>query len=172
MRAIMVRAIVATLGMFVMSFAARAEEVKIPPGELPKPVLEAIKAKFPSAKITQAEKETEDGKTIYEVGLKTKGETIDIAITGAGKIMEVEKVVSLRELPRTVTAKIGVSYPGSTIKKAEEIVEYEDGREEKSYEVVVVTQTKKMVELKLSPEGKLLGTEEKAGSEQPGNDRD
>ena len=46
------------------------------------------------------------------------------------------------------------------MKKAEEILEYKDEEETKKYEVVVATDDKKTLEVVLSPEGKILETEE------------
>jgi hypothetical protein len=46
---------------------ARAQEAEIGLDQLPKVVMDAAKAKFPGAKIKAASKETQDGKTVFEL---------------------------------------------------------------------------------------------------------
>lgn len=160
---------IVSLGLFALVTAAQAEETKIPLAEVPKAVLDAIKVKFPTAQLTQAEKETEDGETTYEVGLKDKGASIEVAVSTAGKILEIEKKIAAKDLPKAVIASVEAKHPGSTITKAEEIVEFEGTEEEKSYEVVVAIKGKKAVELTFSPSGKLL--EEEEDEEHEGKDK-
>lgn len=152
------RSIVA-LGLLALTGMATADEAKIPLKDVPTAVLDAVKARLPGAELTAAAKETEDGKTIFEITLKDKGRNIDVAVTAAGKILEVETEVSPRDLPRAVASAIKSRYPKATIKKAEEIVEFEDGEEEKSFEVLLDTGAKKSQEVKLSPAGKFLKDE-------------
>src|SRR5262245_7668500 len=82
--------------------AAFAAEEKIPVDKLPKAVADAVKAKFPGAELKGAEKEEEDGKTIYEVALVHKGVTYDVSATADGKIVEVEKLITAKDLPAAV----------------------------------------------------------------------
>src|SRR4051812_785860 len=68
----------ALLGAVALSLAgalgvgALAEE-KVPLAKVPKAALDAVKAKFPGAKLTGAEKEKEDGKDVYEIAITHKG---------------------------------------------------------------------------------------------------
>jgi len=43
-----------------------------------------VKNRFPNAQIVQASKETDDGKTEYEVGLNDKGKKLDVMVTPEG----------------------------------------------------------------------------------------
>ena len=70
--------------------AARAEESKVVLGDVPKAGVDAVKTMFPQGEITGAAKETEDGKTVYEVTLKQKGRTIDVTVGTDGQIQIVE----------------------------------------------------------------------------------
>ena len=66
-------------------------------------------------------------------------------------------------LPAAVSSAVEARYPKATIKKAEQIIEIAGAKESKSYEVVVVTEAKKSLEVKVSQEGKIL--KEESGQE-------
>jgi phosphopantothenoylcysteine synthetase/decarboxylase len=117
----------ALLGLSMLATAARADEEKIPVEKLPPAVAKAAKQKFPGARIHAASKEVEDGATTYEVELKVEGRSVDLALNADGKILEIEKEVSIKELPRAVTKRLAARYPGAKIEKVEEITKGEDG---------------------------------------------
>jgi len=146
-------------GLLGLVSAARADEEKVPLKDVPRTVLDAVKARFPGAELTGAAKETEDGKTTYEVALKEKDRNVDVALTAEGKIVEIEREIAAGALPKAVAAAIEAKYPKATVKKAEEIVEFDGGKESRSYEVVLAV-AKKTLEVKLSPEGKVLKEED------------
>src|SRR3954470_4414953 len=83
------------LGTLAMATFSLADEEKISVKELPKAVLKAVKEKFPKAEIKGAAKEEEDGKTTYEVMLKVKGRSIDVAMKADGTILEIEKEIAI-----------------------------------------------------------------------------
>jgi uncharacterized membrane protein YkoI len=136
-----------------------ADEEEIPLDKLPKPVLDAVKAKYPGAELKGASKEEKEGKTIYEVSLKHKESSYDVSLTAEGKIIEVEKTIAAKDLPAAVAKAIEQKHPKSTVKKAEEITA--DGKVK--YEAVIVTADKKTLEVVLDPSGKIL--EEEADDE-------
>ena len=146
--------------LLIVCAFARADKVKVPLKDVPKAVLDSIKEKFPRAELTEATKETEDGKTTYEIALKDGGRTVDVAATAAGKITEIETALDAKALPAKVRATLTDKYPKAIIKKAEEIIEIKDGTETKSFEVVVMTTAEKSVEVKMSPDGRILKEEE------------
>jgi hypothetical protein len=158
-RKIAVFGAVITLGTLAHLSAAVADEQKVPLKDVPKVILDAVKAKFPDGKLKEASKETEEGKTTYEIALNDKGSAVDVTLTADGTIAEIETEVSARDLPKAVASTIEANYPGATVKKAEKIVEVKANNESKSYEVVLVTAEKKTIEVKLSPEGKILHSE-------------
>ena len=147
-------ALLATI-TFVPVFG-RADDEKVPLSDVPKAVLDAVKAKFPKTEIKQAIKEVEDGKTSYEIETKEAGRAIDLTLKPDGTILSVEKEVAVADLPKAVTAAIEAKYPRATIGKAELLLEYEDGKEESEYEVAVTTADKQEVEITLTPEGKIV----------------
>ena len=157
---------IAAIGLMMTPFLlayvspAGADEQKVPLKDVPKAVLLAVKAKFPDAELKEASKETEDGKTTYEVALKDKGKAVDVALTIEGKITEIETEIAVGDLPKAVSSAITANYPRANVKKAEQIIEFKQGTESKNYEVVLMTEAKKQIEVKLSPDGKILKMED------------
>ena len=155
---------------------ARADEEKIAVGDLPKPVVDAVKKKFPDAEMTGASKETEEEKTTFEVELKAGEKMMDVSLTPEGEFTEIETMIAAKDLPEAVSKTIMTQYPKAEIKKAEEILSYEAGKETKSYEVILEVEgdddEDEMMEVKLSPEGKVLKVEEDEEGEDEGKDDD
>jgi uncharacterized membrane protein YkoI len=141
--------------------AAWAEEEDIPLDKLPKPVTAAVKAKFPDAELKSAAREEADGKTIYEVTLKSKGHVYDVSLTPEGTITEIEKTIVAADFPKAVTKALSDKYPKSTIEKAEEISK--EGKT--TYEAIIVTADKKKLEVVLDATGKILKEEAKTEEE-------
>jgi hypothetical protein len=138
------------------------DEEKVPLDKLPKAVIDAVKNKFPKAELVEASKESEDGKTVYEVEIKNDGKKIDVTLTVEGTILGLEKEITAKDLPKAVTETLESKYVKATIKKVEEIIKIKDGRDNlEYYEVLLVTAEKKTVEVVLSPDGKIKKTEEK-----------
>jgi uncharacterized membrane protein YkoI len=148
----------ALFGLSALVVAARADEEKVPLDKVPAAVLKAVKGKFPGAEIKQAEKEVEEGKTIYEIGLKEDGRNIDVSATEDGTIVEIEKEVAAKDLPRAVADAVKAKYPKGTIKKAEEVAK----GEKTTYEVIVAEGSKSR-EVVLDRAGKILEDEESDG---------
>jgi uncharacterized membrane protein YkoI len=65
-------------------------EVEVAGADLPSAVVDAVHDKFPEAKILEAEKEVEDGQTLYEVEIDDNGDELEVEVTADGKILEVE----------------------------------------------------------------------------------
>jgi hypothetical protein len=58
--------------------------------DLPEAVVAAVLAKFPDAKLVEAEKETENGEIVYEVEIEDGDDEIEVEVTSDGEILEVE----------------------------------------------------------------------------------
>jgi hypothetical protein len=142
-----------------ISTGARADEEKVALKDVPKAVLDAVKAKFPKAEIKHAAKEVEDGETLYEIETELDEHDVDLTLKANGTIVEIEKEIAVKDLPKPVADAIAAKHPKAKVEKAEEIVEFEDGKEMKSYEVAVEVGEKDM-ELKITPDGKILKAKE------------
>jgi uncharacterized membrane protein YkoI len=148
------------LALLLLRTAAPADEEKIPLNKLPKAVTNAVKERFPKAELLRAEKENENGKLRYEVALKHKGHRLDATFTPDGKLVEIEKVIALKHLPKAVAEAVKAKYAGATLKKAEEITHVKDGKEQlDAYEVQLTTSKGQTVEVEIAPDGRILHVE-------------
>ncbi len=92
-----------TVGMVGLAFvieaaSSRADEAKVELDKLPKPVVDAVKKKFPQAELNSASSEKEDGKLVYEVNIKDGKATIEVTVTPEGKIVSIEKEITVKDL--------------------------------------------------------------------------
>ena len=142
--------------------ALRADEEKIALDKVPKAVLESVKKRFPKAELIEAAKETDGDKVEYEVTLKDGETKYDVMFSPDGKITLIEKTITAKDLPKAVADAVAEKYPKATYKLYEEMTKVIDGKEAIAYfEVLLVTADKKTLEVEVSPEGKILKTEEK-----------
>jgi len=155
------------MATFVMGLAmtasTRAAEEEIKLSEVPKVILDAVKVRFAGAELTGAARETDDdNKTVYEVSLKLKGQTIDSTWTPEGALQVIESKIDPKDVPEAVRKTIDGKYPKATWKIAEEVVAVENGKEKLDfYEVLLVTADEKKLEVKVSPDGTIQAEEAK-----------
>src|SRR5437868_14351659 len=95
---------VAVAGLVLLASAARADDKKVPLDKVPKPVMDAIKARFPGADITSVEKEKEGDKVVYDIELKQQGRKYEMDIQEDGTVLEIEKEV--KDVPEAVTKAV------------------------------------------------------------------
>jgi uncharacterized membrane protein YkoI len=134
---------------------------KVPLEKVPKEVMDAVKKKFPDAKIVGAERRSRGDKTYFEVAIKNKEQNIEIILTPESKISAIEAEISAKDLPKEVTAVLDKKYPEAEIKKVEEITK----DDKVSYEVKLATADKKSLEVTFDPKGKILEEEKKEKEE-------
>ena len=150
------------MALLTLVAVAQGKEEKVPLDKVPKAVLESVKARFAGAEVTGAEKETEDGKTVYEVAIKHKGQKIDVSLTPEGEIVLIEKEIADKDLPGPVAKALEDKYPRAIHKVVEEIVKVEKKEEKLSYyEVKLTTTEKKSLEVEIAPDGKIVKEEKK-----------
>ncbi len=161
---------VVVVGLLVCVGTVQGDEEKVALDELPKAVVEAVKAKFPKAKLVSAEKETEEGKTVYEVAIKNQGQSIDVTLTPDGKIVEIEKQIAAKDLPKAVANALEAKFPKATYQMIEEVIKVKDAKEKlEYYEVLLVTAEKKRFEVSVAPDGKITKTEAKSQTDEQKN---
>jgi len=148
------------LVLLLLGSSVQADEHKIPLSQVPKAAIDTVKLKFPLAELREAVKSVEDNETTFEISLLNAGKHITVSLNDQGEIEEIETEIAVSALPKPVTDAIAGKYPKATLKKAEEVVEIEDGKEEKAYEVEVVTAAGKSVEVKVDASGKIEEDEE------------
>jgi hypothetical protein len=138
-------------------------EKKVPLDKVPKAVLNAVKARFPDANLRAAEKETEKGKTVYEIAITENNQKIEVTLTPKGKITEIEKQIAAKDMPRAVTKALEAKYPKATYQVIEQVYKVQKGKEKLAYyEVLLVTALKKKLEVSVKAEGRIIKVEDKS----------
>jgi hypothetical protein len=152
----------------VASAFVRADdgEEKVPIDKLPKAVTDALKEKYPKATLVEAVKVTEDGEVTYEVTIKQKKQELDVTLTPEGKIVQVEKEIEVKDVPKVVMDAVKKKYPKATFQGASEISKDDKVAE---YELDIVTKDKKNLYVTFDKEGKFIYEEE---VEEPPKDKD
>jgi Peptidase propeptide and YPEB domain len=152
--------IAASLVLLAVVATAAEKDKKISLDKAPKAVQDAIKARFPDGEVTSVEKETEDGKVVYDVELKLKGRKYEMDILEDGTVIEIEKEIAAKDLPEAVSKALDAKYPKSTIKEVMEVYKVKDKDEKLTeYEVTLETADKEAKEVKVSLDGKSIKEE-------------
>jgi len=142
--------------LFIGAWELRAKEESIPVDKIPRKVMDALKSKFPKAKIDKCTREMEGDDVVYDIEFKEGERRCEADIKEDGTFINYEKAIEARNLPKVVREAIDKKYPKATLKEIMEETEVK-GKEEKvsAYEVVLETVDKKEVEVRVSPEGKI-----------------
>jgi hypothetical protein len=154
-------------GVFAAVFAAlvlagtttRADDKKdkLDLDKIPKKVMDALKAKFPKAEIHKWSKEKEGGDVVYDIEFKVDGRKFEADIKEDGTLFEYEKEIEAKDLPKAVKETVEKKYPKSTLKEIMEITHIKEKKETlHGYEIILVTEDKKELEVTVAPDGKIL----------------
>src|SRR5262245_59326223 len=157
-------AAVAALAVVLSAAAAGAGEVQ--PRAVPKPVTDAAKGRFKSAKLVGAAKEkNEAGEWVYEVNMSEKGMSIDMMVTPAGAITLIEKQIARKDLPAPLADTLNARYAKAKYQLFEQVYTVApDGKETLAYyEATLVDTQKKTWAVELALDGKVLKVDDKTG---------
>lgn len=155
-----------TMVFLLPSADLRGDEETVPLDKVPRAVMEGVKARFADAKPTEAAKETEDGKTVYEVSFKQQGKNVDATLSPEGELLMIETAIDAKDLPKAATKTLEEKYPKATYKIVEKIVKVEKKRETLAYyEVLLATAEKDAIEVQVTAEGKVVNEEKKGPGE-------
>lgn len=147
-----------TMLLFIMSFLCsvsvlvRASEKPVKMKDLPKAVQETVKEQSKGATIRGLSKESEEGKTYYEVELKINGHNKDVLIDSTGAVVEIEEEVAISSLAPTVRTEIEKHAGKGKIVMVESITK---NNAIVAYEAHIKT-GKKYSEVKVGPDGQLI----------------
>jgi hypothetical protein len=145
---------------------ARADEPEklpadVPLDKVPRPVMDAVKTRFAGATVTEASKELDGKKLVYELSLKLKDQTIDVILTPEGEILVFEKSITAKDLPEPVAEILADKYPKATYRVLEEFYKVQDKKETLAfYEAKLITVEKKDLEVKVTAAGKIISEKE------------
>jgi putative PepSY-like beta-lactamase-inhibitor len=152
----------AGLLLLLVALGAAQAQDKLKFNDLPKPVQDAVKAKYPKAEVLYATKEAADGKTSYEVYMKHKGKGLDVTFSSAGQVEVVEQEIDAKELPKKVRAAVDKKYPAVTFTKVEEISSASGGKMVVDiYEILFRTGDNKTIEMTIAPDGKVTAEQDR-----------
>jgi len=160
-RVLALSAFCGSVTMFIL--VARAEAEKVPVDQLPKAVIGAVKAKFPDAKLKSAKKDVVEGKTVFEVALNFKDHEYEVRLASDGQIAEIDKTISGRELPDKVARALIAKYPRGTNKNIVEVTHDKSI----SFEVLLLTGDKRLLDLEVDSDGKVLKETERKEEKKP-----
>jgi hypothetical protein len=150
------------LGLLGLAGAMRAQEAQIKLDQVPKAVMDSAKAKFPGAKTREASKETEDGKTVFELSLTHEDRKMDVTFQEDGTLVLVETEVSEKELPAAVMRAVKDKYPSAKIDLVESVKKGPEVKKEVDYyEFHLTTVDKKTAEVEVDSTGKILNADQK-----------
>jgi hypothetical protein len=139
----------------MLALAAAAEEKKIRVDQVPASVMKAVRARLPGVVVRSAEKEVENGVTVYDLELTCQGRKYEMDVKPDGTILELEKEVAARDLPQAVQTALETRYPKATYKEIMEVNKVKGKTETPvEYEVNLVTADNKKMEVTVSLDGK------------------
>jgi hypothetical protein len=163
MQRFVARLVAVSAVLLVTALIATADEEKVALDKLPQGVVDAVKARFPKAKLVEAAKEVEGGKTVFEVSIKNGKRSIDVTVSAEGKILSIEREIAVQKLPKAVKDAFDAKYPNATVKLVEEISKPDTVA---AYELVIVTASSQNLEVSFDPQGKFLAEEKIAKKEE------
>lgn len=133
---------------------AAAQEKKPKPSEVSPALTAAATKRFPGAQISNWSKETEDGKTTFEVSVKDASGKRDAVFLEDGAFVATEEKIPISAIPPVVKKAILDKYPNATFRAAEK-VSHESG--DSDYEIDLAKAAHK--EVTVSAGGKILKEE-------------
>ncbi|MGE5313090.1 MAG: hypothetical protein ACM3Q4_00185 [Acidobacteriota bacterium] len=139
---------------------------------VPQPVLDAFKKSYPHAVIKGTGKETEEGKTYYEIESIDGKAKRDVLYLPDGTVAEVEEEIAVSALPDAVKQSVSKESAHGRIMKAEKLTK----NGEISYEVIAKKGAKSL-EIVLKTDGsvvkkELRGAKNKEEKEEEGKEED
>jgi Putative beta-lactamase-inhibitor-like, PepSY-like len=156
---------VLALFLFIGTSKVSAQEEAVPQDKIPKAVMDALLAKFPNARIEKCTRAKEGADIIYDIEFQQDGRKCEADIKENGIYINYEKAIEAVGLPKAVSEAIKKRYPNSALKEIMEETEVRGKKEKLSaYELVLETADHKEVEVRLSPNGKIL---EDTGARRP-----
>ena len=134
--------------------AKKIEIIKLE--EAPKAVRDAVEGRFPGAKVSTTERETENGKVNFEVNLTHKDRKYEMHIQEDGTISAIEKEIQLKDVPDAVLKAVKDAYPDATIQGGMEVSKVKDKKETPDHYLIAVKIGDKKKEIAVSLDGKTI----------------
>src|SRR5690348_7800148 len=101
--------------------ASHSKEQNLSPDQVPQAVMDTLHAKFPDMAVKKASTERENGQEIVEAAFSARGGSYEAESTLQGKLLAIDRMVEVRDLPERVTNAIHQKCPDAKITSAEEV---------------------------------------------------
>jgi hypothetical protein len=145
------------LALLILTAAAPARGDNVPLHTVPRPVLDAVRARFKDARIASAEKDHAGAGFVYEVTINHQGQHIDVTLTGEGALLLIKREIAATDLPEPVAQALVDGYPEATYRVVEAVIKVQGPHERLAYyELDLVTAGRRLVEVRVSTDGKIL----------------
>jgi hypothetical protein len=153
-RGSIVAMVVTLAGMLAQNAQASRGDTPVRLDELPKAVRQAAAAAVPGAKLTEAYRYIENGKTYYELsGFDAQHRAVDVDLTPQGGVVEVQTEIPIREVPKVVVDAVKVKTRGQRMTFGVVQVVTSQGQVV-AYQFEGVTSDDDDVEVTVSPDGR------------------
>lgn len=157
------KTITTVFGVLALASAALAKDKQITESEVPRPVIERVKRKYPTAKMIAFEQEIENGAPSYEVRLADGPKQLEVVCSPNGRIIAEEEKIVIEVVPDPVrrSLRAHTKYGSWTIREVERVI-FDEDTDSPSYELKLAKGAARAA-LIFSSDGKLMKTEEQAG---------
>lgn len=145
------------LALLTLAAPAPGRGENVPLHMVPKPILDAVGGRFATARIARAERDRDSRGFVYEVTIKHAGKNVDVTLTPEGVILLIKREIAAADLPEPVARALAETYPKATYEGVEAVTTVQ-GRQETLayYEVDLVTTQRRIVEVRVGVDGKIL----------------
>jgi hypothetical protein len=134
--------------------AKKIEIIKLE--EAPKAVRDAIEGRFPGAKVSTTERETENGRVNFEVNLTHMDRKYEMHVQEDGTITAIEKEINLKDVPEAVLKAVKDKYPDATNQGAMQVDKVNGKKETPDHYLIAVMIGDKKTEITVSRDGKTV----------------
>jgi uncharacterized membrane protein YkoI len=124
-------------------------ETKVKLESLPAAVQAAVKEQTKNGTLVGLSKETEKGKTQYEVETTVNGKSRDVTLDNTGSVVEVEEEVDISAIPAAAKAAFEKRAAGGAITKVEKLT----AGAVVSYEAAITLKSGKKTEVGVNADG-------------------
>lgn len=98
---------------------AEGGEVTLALADVPAAIVKAAEAAVPGIVIEKAGRETDEGKTYYELSGRVSGSKVDVLVNPEGEVVEIERRLPMESVPEAVRAAAERKLPGFVADRAE-----------------------------------------------------
>ncbi len=149
---------VALASLLITGLSAQVQEKAKPStNQIPRKVMDGLKAKFPKPEVDKWTREKEGEIFLYDIEFKQGAQKFEVDIKEDGTIDNWEKAVTIKDLPGAVRMAVDKKYPNANLKEIMQTITVKDGKDVvEGYEIVLTTNEGKDMEVTLAPDGKIL----------------